>query len=219
MSQEFTISLQRRTDSGKQSAKRLRASGQVPGAYYTAAGIFLSFAVDGKTLERALHHKGHVYTLSMDGESLHAILKEVQHHPVTDEVLHVDFFGIQLQDKIEIRIPVKLQGQPVGVTQEGGILSQVMMEVMVRCLATEVPDFISLDVSELKRGHSIHARELAMGGVELLTPADATIVSCVAPKEEVVEAPVAADAVAEGEVPAEGAPAEGDTKSEGEEKK
>jgi large subunit ribosomal protein L25 len=138
------------------------------------------------------------------------LVKELQREPVHGELMHVDFYEVNLKNTIRVSVPIRLTGTAVGVTM-GGLLDHALRSLELDCLPNAIPDEISVDVTALEQGHSIHVADLALpDGVELQSQSDLPVVSVVAPKEEeeVVE-------VAE-EIPVEGAeaPSDEDAKSD-----
>ncbi len=199
MATEFKLELEKRTEIGHQAAKEVRNLGNVPGVFYSAKHEPVTFSIEKRHLYEALHSQSHVYSVSVVGEKLHAIFKEIQYHPVTEEIIHVDLFGVSLTDKISLSVPVILEGEPSGV-KTGGIMSQNITELEIQCLATKVPDAIRVNVEELEVGDSIHVAELSIEDGEILTNPDITVVSVQAPREEEIEeAVLEEDELAEGE--------------------
>ena len=214
------ISARKRETSGSAEARRLRRSGSVPAVIYGHSGEAQALAVDGKTLERLLDHGEHVVRLAVDGESKprQALFREVQIHPTTSRVLHVDFAEIALDERVDVSVPVKLRGTARGTT-EGGVLDLRSRELRISCPASDIPESLRLDVTELGLGQMLHAREMALpGGVALSDDqdADAVVVAVMAPREEEPEPEAAAPPTAvepevitarkeEEEAPAEGA--------------
>lgn len=203
MAQEFKLELDKRTETGRKAAKNYRSGGSIPGIFYSAEHEAVPFVIDRGHLHRAFQSDTHVYAVSVKGKKLHAIFKEIQYHPVTEEIVHVDLFGVSLKDKIDIVVPIVVEGEAAGV-KTGGILNQNITELQIYCLATEVPDAVHIDVDELEVGDSIHVEELDLEGIEIVTNPEITIVSVQAPKEEVIEEPaleeeLEAEEVEEGE--------------------
>jgi large subunit ribosomal protein L25 len=220
MANEFKLELDKRDGLGSKAVKSLRNEGKIPGVFYSADTDATPFIIDMRHLHDALQSQSHVYAVSVGGKKLHAILKEIQYHPVSDEIIHLDLFGVSLTDKITISVPIILSGESIGVN-EGGIMSQSLMELEIQCLATEVPDAVHVDVTELEMNEARHVNDLEFAdGIEVLTPEDMTVVSVTAPKEEALEPdiPVEEDLELEGEEGEEGEVAEGEeTPAEGEE--
>jgi len=184
MVHEFKLELEKRKELGKQAVKQLRNEGKIPGVFYSATSRAIPFTIDRGHLHQALQSESHVYGVTVAGKKLYAIFKELQYHPVTDEILHVDLFGIRLKDKIDLFVPVVLEGESVGV-KLGGILTQNLTEIQIRCLATEVPDAVHLNVTDVEVGESIHVEDLDLGDIEILTNPDVTIITVQAPKAEI----------------------------------
>ena len=209
MAGEFKLELEKRSDMGRQAVRRLRKEGKVPGIFYSGDSSAVPFYVDLRHLHEALQSDSHVYAVKVRGKIRHAIFKELQYHPVTDEILHADLFGVSLKDRINIMVPVILEGEAPGV-KAGGVLTQNLMDVEIRCLATDVPDAVHIDVEQLELGDTVHVEDLDLGDIEILTHPEVTIVSVQAPKEEIVEEEVeeeVEEAEAEGEEPGEEAEA------------
>jgi len=190
------ISARKRETSGSVEARRLRRTGSVPAVIYGHSGEAQSLAVDAKTLERLLDRGEHVVRLVVDGESKprQALFKEVQIHPTTSRVLHVDFAEIALDERVDVSVPVKLRGTARGTT-EGGVLDLRSREVRISCPASDIPENLRVDVTELSLGEMLHAREMTLPeGVELSEEqdADAVVVAVMAPREEEPEPEAAA---------------------------
>lgn len=156
----------RRTTTGTRAGRRLRGDGAVPGVVYGRGMEPVPITVDHKALVKVLHSKAGEHALVKlrleDGASWEkpALVKAVQHHPVHGHVLHVDFHAIVLTERLKVKVPLILKGEPVGVKQEGGILEHFLREVEVECLPTEMPASVEFDVSAMKIGETIHVRDL-----------------------------------------------------------
>jgi large subunit ribosomal protein L25 len=126
-----------------------------------------------------------------------ALVQEVQHHPLSGKVLHVDFHEIAETEKVTISIPVETTGEAEGVKTDGGVLEHVLFKIKVRGLAKDIPEFISVDVSHLKIGEAIHLGEIKTpAGVELVGDKHIPVISVAAPRTEEEEAAEAAEAAA-----------------------
>jgi large subunit ribosomal protein L25 len=203
-----------RTETGKGAARKLRAAGQVPGVVYGRGQEPQAVVVAREVLDRVARlGTSALLDLEVDGkhppEGTAAMLKAVARHPVTWAPVSVDFQWVSLQERIHVPVPVVLVGIPVGVKEQGGILEQMLHNVEVRCLPTQIPHDLQLDVAALSTGDSLHARELLLPeGVELLTDAEATVAIVAAPRVEAEKVPEAAEEVegelAEGEEPETG---------------
>ena len=186
----FELQVEQRSGFGRRAAKALRHDGFVPVNFYSGGEPALSFVMTESHLRDAMHSGEKIFNITIDGEQRRAMVKDVQYHPVTDKILHVDFLGVRLRDIIEIPVPVVSVGIPHGV-KEGGLLQQPIHEVVVRCKGQDVPDVVEVDVSELGIGEGIHAADLHSDVYEILMADDITILSVVMPQkmeETVVEA-------------------------------
>ncbi|MCX7598808.1 MAG: 50S ribosomal protein L25 [Armatimonadetes bacterium] len=193
-----------RADTGKGAARKFRAAGQVPGVVYGAGREPQPIVVARETLERiARLGTNVVLELCVDGQSppegVAAMVKAVEHHPVTRAPLSVDFQWVSLTRVVHVSVPVVLTGSPEGVRLEGGVLEQLLHDVEIRCLPTNIPPELTVDVTHLKVHESVHVRDLALPeGVEIVTDPDAAVATIVPPRIQVEEAaPGAAEEVAE----------------------
>jgi len=183
----FELQVEQRSGFGRRAAKALRKEGYVPVNFYSGGEAALAYVMTETHLREALHSGEKIFNITIDGEQRRAMVKDVQYHPVTDKILHMDFLGVRLRDIIEIPVPVVTTGIPLGV-QEGGVLQQQIHEVVIRCKGQDVPDSVEVDVSALAIGDTIHAAHLHSDLYEILMADDITIVSVVLPQkmEEVV---------------------------------
>jgi large subunit ribosomal protein L25 len=210
---ENSLSAEARSASGKGANRKLRVAGRIPAVVYGKGRQSQSVVLDPHALETLLQKSGAglntLIDLSVAGRTDTVLVKELQRHPVTGRPLHVDFFQLDLTQKITVSVPIHFTGKARGV-EFGGILDHPLREIEVECLPRAIPEFIEVDVSALDVGHSIHVSELRLPeGVEVKTDASLPVASVVLPAAEVEAAPV--ETVVEGEVPegAEAAPAEG----------
>jgi large subunit ribosomal protein L25 len=210
---EATLEAVRRTGKGKNEARRLRASGKVPAVVYGAqkagdAVAPVAVGVDPKQMLRILRSGSGVntlITLNVTGESTQKVLvREFQLDPVTQNLLHADFYRVNLERKIAVKVPLVLHGEPRGVKQQGGILEFLHKEVEVECLPTAIPEHLDIDVSELELGQAIYVKDLATTAAWApLSDADLMLVHVVNVKE-VVEPAAEPAAAATAAAPAAG---------------
>jgi large subunit ribosomal protein L25 len=196
---EATLEAVKRSGKGKNEARRLRAAGQLPAVVYGAqkagdAVAPVQVAVNPKEMMRILRSASGantLITLTMPGESTHRVLlKEYQVDPVTQHLLHADFYRVNLERKISVMVPLVLHGDARGVKQQDGVLEFLHKEVEVECLPTEIPAHIDIDVSELELGQAIYMRDIAANVTwSPLSEPDLMLVHVVAAK--VVAEPVA----------------------------
>ena len=206
------ISVQRREGNGKSAARKMRRTGVIPAIVYGRKRATLSVRVQAAEFDAKLAHLAgsHLIRLVNDGGKdgeLHdkaVLLREVQRHPTSDAVLHVDFFEVSLTERLTVSVSLRFIGKAAGVV-DGGILQPVLREIAVECLPTEIPDFIEVDVSPLGIHEAIHLGDVKLPeGVTLVTDASQTVVTVLPPTVEETKAAEPTEAV-----PVEGAPAEG----------
>lgn len=212
---EINVSGKKREDLGKKASKQLRKEGYVPCNIYGAAQadgkpVALAFAAPMSELRKVVYTP-HIYVinLNIDGEDHTAILKELQFHPVTDALLHVDFYAVNDQKPITIGIPVKLVGLAQGV-RDGGRMNLSVRKVSVTAPYQRIPEHLDIDVTNLKIGKSIKVGQLKFEGLEMATPKDVVVCSVKMTRAANLSAVAGTadegDAAAEGE--GEAAPAE-----------
>ena len=200
----------RRDRLGKGGARKSRAAGQIPAVLYGHGETPIPVAVGTRAFEIALHrHEGGnpIVNLALDGGEYTALIRDVQYDPVTHDVLHLDFQHISLTETVEVKVALHFEGLAIGVKDGGGILEHIVRDVEVRCLPTAIPPSISVNVSHLNIGDSVHVRDLSVPEVVILTDPDTTIATVVPPtvmEEKPAEEAVVAEAAAEPEVIAKG---------------
>ena len=211
-----------RAESGKGGARQLRRSGSLPGVLYGLSADPVQLKVNARDFELLLHGSlGKHALLQLEFEDQPELngpvmIKDIQHHPVKDTVMHTDFLRIDLSKKIHTAVPIRFEGNARGVI-EGGVIDYQTRELEVSCLPMEVPDAIVTNIEALEIGDSIHVRDLVIpDNVELLTSGDRAVAAVHAPRVIVEEVVAEEEALAEGEV-AEGEAAEGEAPAEGDE--
>ena len=180
---EISVSGEKRATTGKKAAKELRKEGLVPCNLYgekkgeNGLPEALAFAIPAAQL-RMVVYTPHVYVvnLTIDGEAHKAVMKELQFHPTTDALLHIDFFEVNETKPITIGIPVKLTGHAQGV-RDGGRLSQAVRQLNVTAPYKQIPETLEIDVTNLKLGKAIKVAELNFEGLEIATPAQVVVCS------------------------------------------
>lgn len=214
---EVALKAEVRQDRGKGPARRLRASGKVPGVLYGQGMDSLAVAVDARELDHTLSTDAGVNVL-IDlrvGSDNHLTLARVlERHPLKGAILHVDFLKIARDQTITVDVPVHFEGEAKGV-KEGGVLEHHLWQLHVECLPANVPERINIDVNDMDIGSIVRVADVRPpDGVTILTNEEDIIVTCVVPQvlqvEEVVPAEEAVtaegeEAAAEGAEPAEGA--------------
>ncbi|NLM51297.1 MAG: 50S ribosomal protein L25/general stress protein Ctc [Firmicutes bacterium] len=206
--ERLQIQAQPRALSTKGHLKQLRKAGLVPGIVYGKKEEPIPIAVDAKDINAILNTPTGVNTLvdlSIEGqEPTTVIMKELTRDIIVSErYLHVDFMRISLTEKLELEIPIVLVGESVGV-KEGGVLQQTLREVTLKCLPTNIPEQIELDISELQVGESLTVADLSVPeDMEIVTDLDEVVVTVVAPQAAETEAEEAEEGIEAEEAAAE----------------
>ena len=185
----------------KRDAKRLLRSGKIPGILYGPKTEAIALALDKREFSsRVADLEGsHLVRLKSDSSELAdkvALVKDMQHHPISGDVIHTDLYEVDLTAKITVNVPLHFIGKAEGVVR-GGILQPIVREIEVECLPLDIPAFFDVDVSALDIGDSVHIEELTMPeGVTAVYESNLALVAVVPPTVE--EAPAAAAAPVEG---------------------
>ena len=171
-----SISASKRVDLGKKEAKLSRAAGNVPCVIY-GGKTNQHFTVKEIALNN-LVYTPNVYSVAVDieGTIVNALIKEVQYHPVTDRILHVDFIELVPGQAVNTQIPVEFTGNPVGV-MNGGKLRKTLRKLSIRSTPENLPDNVSLEISSMKIGEKIYVRDLDAANYDILTAGSAVIVA------------------------------------------
>ena len=175
----YKLNTQQRPDIHKSVNKQLRKEEKIPAVYYFHRENPVPLSVDLKELRSIIHSNAHIIELHMGDKKHICILKDLQHDPVTDEIIHADFMGITLKEDITVNVSIVVEGSAIGVRDFGGVLAQHLWEIEVKCKATNIPDNFTVNVSELNIGDSIFVSDLKADNFEILTPAKSSIVSVV----------------------------------------
>lgn len=185
----LSIRLEKRDIAGKNYSKALRKSGKIPVVLYGSKNENYLAYVNTKEISKNVR-KGKAVLFNIESSDTilngkRAFIKDIDKCPVTDRILHIDFYLVPEKEMIKIEIPIKLKGKPVGVTK-GGILEQERHDITIKTLPENVPDFIEVDVSHLDIGDSIHLGEIKLPeGVNLAESPSIAVATVVPPKEEV----------------------------------
>jgi large subunit ribosomal protein L25 len=195
-----------RRGGGKNDARRLRRTGQIPAVVYGGGQEAQAIAVDPKQMLRILRSEsGHntIFDLGLDGASTKVMIVDWQFEPIHSALLHVDLKRIAMDKVLRVRVPVVLKGEAPGVKVQGGILEQLLREVEIECLPADIPGHIDGDISNLMFGQVIRVSDLAHDGkLKFVTEENQAVAHVVAVKEVVEVAPAEA-AVEAGATPAE----------------
>ena len=197
----IVVEVDRREPQGTNVARRLRAAGRVPANVYGLGRPPVALSIDPRKIEQVLHSpsgRNTIFTLSLEGgqQTRSVMLREIQRHPVTDALIHVDLLRFDPTKRIQVRVPVRLIGTPVGVRLESGILDFVLREVEVDCLPANIPEHLDVDVAELHVNQNVSVRNLVVDPDVLVLDAPDTILAVVTYAKEELPTPEPAAAAA-----------------------
>lgn len=191
-----------RTATRRGPSKRLRSQGKIPAVIYGRKTEPQPLEIVTKELENILHHSASeniLLDLNVTGDTRPkrlALVQEVQHHPLSRTILHIDLHEVSPEEKVTVTVPVESTGEPVGVRVGGGILEHVLFKIKVRALPKDLPEVLLIDVSNLELGKAIHIGEITPPeGVEVLGESKRVVLACAAPKAEEAAAAAAPGAV------------------------
>jgi large subunit ribosomal protein L25 len=200
------LEAQPRAAGNKNAARRVRQDGKVPAVLYGAGKEALSVSLDPRQVSRILRSEtgyNTIFDLALNGgERTKAMIVDWQYEPIKGALLHIDLKRIAMDKTLTVNVPIVLKGEAAGVKQQGGILEQILREVEIECLPSDIPASIEADVSELVFGKVFRVSDLPRNEkLKFLTDPNQPIATVISVKEEVVAAPEAVAAEA-------GAPAE-----------
>lgn len=209
MENQFVVVAKPREAQGTGASRRLRKEGWTPAIVYGAGKPPQNLTVEHKELYRQMGYEAfysHILTLDVEGKQEQVVIKAVQRHPAKKQILHADFLRVQADQAIRVRVPLHFDGEEIapGVKTGGGVIEHLLNEVEVECLPRHLPEYLTVDVSKLEVGETIHMSDLVMPEgaelVELKHDNDAGVVSIHVPRVEKEEDE---EATEEGDQPAE----------------
>jgi large subunit ribosomal protein L25 len=216
MASYYKLPIEIRTGSGASLARELRRNGKIPANYYYSGEANQNLVIDKKAFNHAIHSGQQVFEVDINNETIYIMIKDIQYHSVTEEVMHVDLMRIRRTEKMTFSIPLVLEGDAVGI-DEGGIVAQVATTIDVECFPNDVPESITVDISGLEFNSAMAAEEIVLPVDTVLVSAEnTTIVTCNPPKAEVEPEPVEDEEIelAEGEEATDEETTDEDSKSD-----
>jgi large subunit ribosomal protein L25 len=182
--EKIGLKASRREETGKSANKQLRRGGMIPAVIYKEGKEGISISVDKKAFWKATHTEAGgnaIISIGIDEgtkkEEKTVIVQAFQTDPLRDDIIHVDFHEISLTEKIRVHVPIRTKGESVGVADEDGVLNQVLWELDLECLPTNIPEHIDVNISELKIGESIHVKDLETPeGVQVMNDEEQMVV-------------------------------------------
>lgn len=192
--ERIKIKVEKRETVGKEGVKKLRKQGYVPAVVYSNdTNIVLTIPFAGlKALRSIGFSESAVIDMEIAGEkkakSIPVLIKDVQFHPLTEDIIHVDFLKVSLSEKIKVNVPIVLKGESKQVKEESGTLEQILRELEVEGLPLDIPENVEVDVTGLTIGHSLHVSDLIVtGNVVVITDPETAVVTALAKEEEIEE--------------------------------
>lgn len=189
------LDVEKRSTIGKNEARRMRAGGRIPAVVYGAGKANVPISVDRKALADLFREgagENAIFLLKLGADqSRHAMIRELQRHPVSRKPVHIDFVRVLMDVKVTVKVPIEIVGIAKGVKADAGILDVVTREIEIECLPANIPAHLSVDVTELSIGDAIRIAELpAVEGVTIVDNPEKVVVHVTHPTRE--EEPVAA---------------------------
>ena len=187
-SQSANVTAEARSELGSRANKRLRDSGKLPGVIYGHKLDTLPITLPKKEVIGHLNHGTHLFALNLAGKAENVLVKDVQYDHLGRDVIHVDFARVDLNERVEVTVALELKGTPKGEA-DGGVLTQVVSELEIECLVTEIPDMIVHNVSDMGLDSVVHIKDLKLpAGVKALQDEDLIVATVKEIEEETDEA-------------------------------
>ncbi|MDR3337804.1 MAG: 50S ribosomal protein L25 [Treponema sp.] len=196
---QVVFAARKRADSGSGNARRSRRAGRIPAVVYGRSGKAVTIDLDAGEFSAGVKgiSESTIVKVNIDGQGVDAFVKDTQRNILDGQILHVDFYEIEADRILRARVPLHVQGNPLGV-RNGGIFESPLHVIEVECLPTDLPERINVDVSGLDVNQSIHVRDLSLDkGVKLISGGDQVVALVKFAKVEEVVAPVEEAVVAE----------------------
>jgi large subunit ribosomal protein L25 len=184
MSKFEKLNVDIRKEHGTSAARRTRLQNKVPAVVYHSGIEATPLSVDKISLNKALRTGQMIFEVNVEDKNQFVLVKEIQYHPVTDEIIHVDFQKVKEDEKISLEVAVRSSGEAQGV-KLGGLLVQMLNSVTIKCKPAEIPEFLEIDVTDMEMNTNLFVKDITLPtDVEMLTAEDIAVVSVQEPKEE-----------------------------------
>jgi large subunit ribosomal protein L25 len=176
-SQAATVTAESRTQLGSRANKRLRDSGKLPGVIYGHKLAVVPITLPKKEVVKHLDHGQHLFAVTVEGKAENVLVKDVQYDHMGMDVLHIDFARVDLNERVEVTVPLELKGTPKGEA-EGGVLQQIVSELEIECIVTGIPDAIRHNVSDMGMDTVLHLKDIKLpDGIKALQDPELIIAS------------------------------------------
>ena len=181
----YKLDISERTETRSKRSKTLRREGLIPGVLYYSGEKNINITVDKSVLFHAMQSGQRIFEINQDGESQYTMIKELQYHPVTDAIIHIDLMRVRRSEKMTISVPLVLIGEAIGIT-EGGVLSQSMTQIEISCFPTDVPEHIEIDIEDLEMNSARSVVDIKIDNedIEIVSDKNLNVVSITPPAAE-----------------------------------
>ena len=184
MSKFEKLNVDIRKEHGTSAARRARLQNKVPAVVYHSGVEAIPLSVDKISLNKALRTGQMIFEVNVEDKDQFVLVKEIQYHPVTDEIIHIDFQKVKEDEKISLEVAVRSSGEAQGV-KLGGLLVQMLNSVTIKCKPAEIPEFLEIDVTDMEMNTNLFVKDITLPtDVEMLTAEDIAVVSVQEPKQE-----------------------------------
>ena len=184
MSKFEKLNVDIRKEHGTSAARRTRLQNKVPAVVYHSGIEATPLSVDKISLNKALRTGQMIFEVNVEDKNQFVLVKEIQYHPVTDDIIHVDFQKVKEDEKISLEVAVRSSGEAQGV-KLGGLLVQMLNSVTIKCKPAEIPEFLEIDVTDMEMNTNLFVKDITLPtDVEMLTAEDIAVVSVQEPKQE-----------------------------------
>ena len=184
MSKFEKLNVDIRKEQGTSAARRTRLQNKVPAVVYHSGVEATPLSVDKISLNKALRTGQMIFEVNVEDKDQFVLVKEIQYHPVTDEIIHIDFQKVKEDEKISLEVAVRSSGEAQGV-KLGGLLVQMLNSVTIKCKPAEIPEFLEIDVTDMEMNTNLFVKDITLPeDVEMLTAEDIAVVSVQEPKQE-----------------------------------
>ena len=184
MSKFEKLNVDIRKEHGTSAARRARLQNKVPAVVYHSGIEAIPLSVDKTSLNKALRTGQMIFEVNVEDKNQFVLVKEIQYHPVTDEIIHIDFQKVKEDEKISLEVAVRSSGEAQGV-KLGGLLVQMLNSVTIKCKPAEIPEFLQIDVTDMEMNTNLFVKDITLPtDVEMLTAEDIAVVSVQEPKQE-----------------------------------
>ena len=187
MAQEFKLDIFKRDNITSSGLKELRDNKNIPGVFYSHdSKDSIPFYMTQQTLNEAKKSGARIFNIAVGTTKQNVIFKAIQYHPVTDEILHIDLYGVDMKKSVTVKVQLILTGTAIGVSADGGVLVQSLNELDIECLPGDIPENIEVDISKLALGDTMRSKDLVLDEKFTIKTDDEQVVASVtqAMKEE-----------------------------------